>query len=153
MKPRKAKALARKGKQVRQVGALPYRKRPSGEVEFLLITSRETRRFVFPKGWEMKGLPNHRAAALEAEQEAGIRGGAERKPFGTYRYWKRLKSAFVPVTVEVFPVLVAEELDTWREDSERLREWVNWKQARALIDEPELISLLDEFVRWRGGDG
>jgi 8-oxo-dGTP pyrophosphatase MutT (NUDIX family) len=145
MKPRKAKALTKKGKTVRQVAALPYRRQSSGEIEFLLITSRGTQRFVFPKGWEMKGIPKHRAAAIEAEQEAGIRGEVARKPIGTYRYWKRLKSAFVPVTAEVFPIKVSEELTNWREDSERIRQWVTRQDARALIDEPELISMIDQF--------
>jgi len=32
-----------------QVGALPYRRVASGKVEFLLLTSRGTRRFVIPR--------------------------------------------------------------------------------------------------------
>lgn len=95
MKQKKAAALIKRGKTLKQVGVLPYRRLPSGEAEFLLITSRGTQRFVIPKGWRMKGKPDWKAAAIEAEQEAGVLGETDRNPIGQYRYWKRLRSAFV----------------------------------------------------------
>ena len=39
-----------------QLAALPWRRTSGGDVEVLLITSRETRRWIIPKGWPMKGL-------------------------------------------------------------------------------------------------
>ena len=54
MKTQKAKKIARKGQILNQVGALPYRRVDAGAVEFLLLTSRGTRRFIIPKGWQMK---------------------------------------------------------------------------------------------------
>ena len=145
MKQKKAKALARKGKAIRQVGALPYRRAAGGEIELMLITSRGTQRFVFPKGWSMKDRSPGEAAAAEAEQEAGVRGVATDEPIGEYRYWKRMKSAFVPVTVSVFPIEVTEVLSTWRESAARQRRWLSWIEARTLVDEPQLISLIDSF--------
>ena len=40
----------------------------------MLITSRESRRWVIPKGWPMRGLKPHRAAEREAYEEAGLKG-------------------------------------------------------------------------------
>src|SRR5689334_1664160 len=56
-----------------QVGALPLRKSRGG-FEVLLISSRETGRWVIPKGWPSKRLSDPNAAAREAKQEAGVTG-------------------------------------------------------------------------------
>lgn len=144
MKKKKAKAQAKKGKRIRQVAALPFRRRPEGGVEFLLVTSRETGRFIVPKGWPMKGKSDAEAAAEEAEQEAGVRGRIGSRPIGQYRYWKRLKDAFVPMTVTVFVLDVEAETEEFRESAQRIRGWVEPDQAELLIDEPELKTLIRE---------
>ena len=55
-----------------QYAALPWRKRADGNVEVLLITSRESRRWVIPKGWPIKTLKPGPSAAQEAFEEAGV---------------------------------------------------------------------------------
>src|SRR5579864_7278170 len=57
-----------------QFAALPWRRGPDGGVEVLLITSRETHRWVIPKGWPIKGKSAWKSAAREAFEEAGIQG-------------------------------------------------------------------------------
>ena len=59
---------------IRQVAALPYRPDPDGNIRVMLITSRETQRWVIPKGNLIKGLRAHEAAAQEAFEEAGVEG-------------------------------------------------------------------------------
>ncbi|MGC4024776.1 MAG: NUDIX hydrolase [Mesorhizobium sp.] len=146
MKQKKAKALILKGKDIRQIAALPFRISDEGDLKVLLITSRGTRRFVIPKGWQMDGLKDWDAAAQEAREEAGIKGDVHKKPIGEYQYWKRLKTAFVPINVAVYPLEVTGSMPRWREAKQRRRGWVNWEQAKVLVDEPELISLIDEFA-------
>ena len=51
-----------------QVAALPWRRGPNG-VEILLITSRETRRWVTPKGGRMAGKTDAEAAASVSEAD------------------------------------------------------------------------------------
>ena len=46
-----------------QVAALPVRHASDGGLEVLLITSRETRRWVIPKGWPMPDRKDYQAAA------------------------------------------------------------------------------------------
>ncbi|MBX3596027.1 MAG: NUDIX hydrolase [Rhizobiaceae bacterium] len=150
MKQKKAKALLKKGKEIRQVAALPYRLSEDGDLKVLLITSRGTKRFVIPKGWQMDGLDDWKAAAQEAREEAGIVGDAHRTPIGHYQYWKRLKTTFVPVTVDVYPLRVTGNMPRWREAKERRRGWVDWQQAKVLVDEPELVTLIDEFATTQG---
>ena len=86
----------------RQVAALPFRRTALGEIEILLITSRETERFLIPRGWPMKPLSDPDAAAQEAYEEAGIVGKVKRIPIGDYFYWKRLERTFEFVKVEVY---------------------------------------------------
>ena len=49
-----------------QVAALPLTIGEDGVTRVLLLTSRETRRWVIPKGWPMKGRKPYEAAAQEA---------------------------------------------------------------------------------------
>ena len=62
----------------RQVAALPWR-RGAGGLAILLVTSRETRRRVTPKGGRRVGLTDAAAAAPEAPEGAGV-GGWWTKP-------------------------------------------------------------------------
>src|SRR5690348_1261746 len=71
-----------------QVAALPWRKGPDG-VEIMLITSRETGRWVLPKGWPEGDEALWDAAAREASEEAGIDGAIARSELGCYYYAKQ----------------------------------------------------------------
>ncbi len=139
---KKAIRKAQKGKRVRQVAAIPFRVNESGDVEVMLVTSRQTRRFILPKGWPMKGKSGRKAAAIEALEEAGVAGTMLRQPAGTYSYWKRLQSSFVRVDVTVYLLAVNEELANWQEKKRRRRAWLSAGDAALLIDEPELSSLV-----------
>ena len=72
-----------------QYAALPWRQTQGFEI--LLITSRETRRWVIPKGWPMPGHSAAESAAQEAYEEAGVRGQMSAEPAGHYAYKKRLR--------------------------------------------------------------
>ena len=137
---------ARKGKLIRQVAALPYRRDKDGRIRFLLITSRNTRRVILPKGWTMKGHSLAEAAGIEAQEEAGAIGRIHKRPIGAYAYWKRLKSAFVPVVATVFPLEVEKLTDDWPERSRRGRAWLTREDAVRLVDEPQLASLIARFA-------
>lgn len=129
-----------------QCAALPYRF-INGEAEVLLITSRETRRWILPKGWEEKKTKLHYMAALEAYEEAGVRGKVDKHPLGTYLYEKRLDSGdSVTCKVHVFALEVEEELSDWPEKAERTRMWTTPAQAALLISESGLAAILLDFI-------
>ena len=67
-----------------QYGAICYRQRKDGTVEVLIISSRDTRRWVIPKGWPMAGKEPHEVAQREAFEEAGVVGKAKRKPLAIF---------------------------------------------------------------------
>jgi 8-oxo-dGTP pyrophosphatase MutT (NUDIX family) len=68
----------------RQVAALSIRITDDGEINVLLVSSRETRRWVIPKGWPSKKISDAKAAAREAREEAGVTGKVYRKPVGDF---------------------------------------------------------------------
>jgi 8-oxo-dGTP pyrophosphatase MutT (NUDIX family) len=71
-----------------QVAAVCYRVR-NNEVEFLLVRTRGSGRWTFPKGSAEPGLTHAQAAALEAFEEAGVHGRIEEAPFTRYVCRKR----------------------------------------------------------------
>ena len=101
-KSRLKKLAARLGK-LEQVAALPYRMGEQG-LEFLVITSRRTKRLIVPKGWPMPGKHDAAAAAIEADEEAGVKGRIDPRPFGSFEYLKEVGSKPIPVEAASFPL-------------------------------------------------
>lgn len=132
---------------MRQVGAIPYRRDDDGALRVLLVTSRETGRWVIPKGWPVKKLPDHKAALKEAEQEGGVSGRIRRKPAGTYQYFKRTQTAFELVEVTVFLLAVKTQREEWPEMSERKRRWFSCGSAERRVIEPGLKSIFRTLKR------
>ena len=129
-----------------QFAAIPWRRDAAGEVEALLITSRETRRWVIPKGWPIKGMKSAKSAAQEAFEESGVRGKVGKRPMGSYGYDKRLKNGRLQhVRVAVFPLQVDSEADAYPELGQREKLWLPLTEAARLVDEPELMVLLATF--------
>ena len=128
---------------------MPYRTEGTGidaPVSILLVTSRGTGRWVVPKGNGMTGHPPHVAAAVEAEEEAGVLGSACPTALGTYRYRKvRGNGASLWVDVDVFPFAVTTELDTWKEAHQRERRWFSLAEAAQKVDEDDLKDLIRSF--------
>lgn len=126
----------------RQCAALPLREK-DGEVEVLLVTSRETRRWVLPKGWTERRHGAAEQAAVEAFEEAGIRGNISAEPIGSYAYLKRTGDGrTLPCKVDVFRMQVAEVLDDWPEKQERERRWFTLPQAAMAVEESGLVTLM-----------
>lgn len=130
-----------------QFGALCWR--ASGDsIEVLLITSRETGRWVIPKGWPIKGLAPEAAATREAWEEAGVEGSADPGCIGLYSYDKGLGKAqgprrrLVPCVVAVYPLKVKALHMDFPERGQRRRKWFAPKKAARKVDEPELQALL-----------
>ena len=131
--------------EAHQIGALPWRRR-EGVLEVLLVTSRETRRWVAPKGWPMPYKSDAEAAATEAWEEAGVKGLIGPVPIGAYSYSKRLKDGSErPCRVKVYPLEVTVDRDDWPEAAQRDRRWMSPAEAADLVAEPELARLLRAF--------
>jgi 8-oxo-dGTP pyrophosphatase MutT (NUDIX family) len=130
-----------------QVAALPWRKGPDG-VEVLLITSRDTGRWVLPKGWPEGKEQLWDAAAREAGEEAGIAGAVASSEIGCYYYAKASASGQAkPCKVHVFPMEIDRVKDKWPERKSRRRQWFSPEAAATSVHEPELADLIALFCR------
>jgi uncharacterized protein Yka (UPF0111/DUF47 family)/ADP-ribose pyrophosphatase YjhB (NUDIX family) len=112
----------------------------------MLITSREQRRWVVPKGNTIDKLNLHEAAAHEAFEEAGVSGIPCPTAIGEYRYLKRRRDGTTRnVTVAVFPLAFQRQAAEWPEQDERETRWFDLADAAAAVDEPELKTLIANF--------
>ena len=119
-----------------QYAALPYRRRSDARTQVMLVTTRESGRWVIPKGWPKKRKSPCATAASEALEEAGVVGKVGRDSIGSYSYKKRLKSgAVVACEVRVFPLKVKRQQKSWLERGEREIQWFSRaKAAKAVRD-------------------
>lgn len=128
----------RKVRDCEQVAAVCYRMR-RGTIEFLLIQTRGSGRWTFPKGSTEPGLTHAQAAALEAFEEAGVHGRIEEVSFATYTRQQRertkglVKNDAEQVAVkaylcQVFRLSVPKE-------SNRNRTWFSFEEARESLQE------------------
>ena len=125
-----------------QYGALCWRMH-RGKVEVLLITSRDTGRWVIPKGWPIDGLAPAQTAAREAWEEAGVEGDIADQGLGAFDYEKSLGlKGSIPCSVQVFGLRVAELKGKFPERKERRRKWFDFDKAARKVIEPELRALL-----------
>lgn len=128
-----------------QVAALCWRME-GGRPEVLLITSRDTGRWVIPKGWPIAGLSEAEAAAREAWEEAGVRGKVAEAPLGRYVYDKVIRPPKTKrCSVAVFGLAVETLKARFPEVEERKRRWFPAQEAAGLVAEPDLQALLQDI--------
>ena len=137
---------------IAQVGALPYRVTSVGAApSILLVTSRHTGRWVVPKGNLMLGKALHEAAAIEAEEEAGVRGRISPLPIGRFDYIKILPDgSLFMCEITLFPLAVEVELPSWKEKDQRRRQWFTAVEAAVVVEEVGLGELIHQFSEGRG---
>lgn len=132
-----------------QYGALCWR-RVRGRVDVLLVTSRETGRWVIPKGWPIPDLSPQASAAREAWEEAGVRGEVGSACLGVFSYDKVIDHTqpgppTLPCVVSVFPLRVTRQSRSFPEAEERRMKWFPQEKAARKVDEPELQALIAQF--------
>ncbi len=125
------------GPVTREAGVIPFTIE-DGEPVFLLVTSRRTGRWIFPKGVCRKDEAAAACASREAFEEAGIEGDLAAKPVGAYR---DIKHGAGPLLVELYPFAVRRQLDDWPEKKLRKRHWATLDEARLLLTTPGLYEL------------
>jgi 8-oxo-dGTP pyrophosphatase MutT (NUDIX family) len=126
----------------KQYAALPYR-RQAGQIEVMLVTSRDTGRWIIPKGWPAPGLAPEESAAQEAMEEAGLLGRITGQTIGFYHYDKRLPGGTsMRCVVEVFALEVEQQLTAWPEQPQRHAGWFTLEEAAEAVDEKELGAII-----------
>ena len=129
-----------------QYAALPFRRRADATLEVMLITSRDTGRWLIPKGWPVPGLSPCNSAAHEAREEGGLVGRISERSIGFYGYDKRLPDgSAVACMVEVFALEVERQLGEWPEQDQRQTRWFALKEAAEAVAEDELRAMMRDL--------
>lgn len=153
-------------RECQQVAAVCYRLR-GGAIEFLLVQTRGSGRWTFPKGGAEPGLTHAQAAALEAFEEAGVHGRMEEASFAQYIRRKGVGKSGArrnasKIVVNAYLCEVA-RLSTPKE-SNRNRTWFSVQEAKRCLlegrkreDGPEFARVVGRAVariqRLRGNSG
>lgn len=143
------------GKHRRRLGKKPKRQaaaavfRGSGDArEILLITSRDTGRWIVPKGWIENNEDGAEAAIRETWEEAGVIGSAlPDGPVGHYRYLKqRPRRGDAVCDVDVYLLKLLDELEHWPEKGQRQRKWFPVATAIGLVSEVGLKEVMRDAL-------
>ena len=129
----------------RQAGVIPYLEH-AGELRMVLVTSRRTGRWVFPKGSIDPGMTPQEAAAQEALEEAGLIGTAHGAAVGSYQSIKIRPPAVWTVEVALYPMPIAEVLDVWLEADQRARRFVTLEEARGLLADATMLEMAERLA-------
>jgi 8-oxo-dGTP pyrophosphatase MutT (NUDIX family) len=120
-------------RHVRQAAAIAIR---AGRI--CLVTSRNGKRWVVPKGCLEPGKSIGETALQEAWEEAGVVGDLDENPLGYYFYEK----AGSRYRVTVFLMRVAHVRSDWPERGWRMRRWLSPERALSQVDEFGLRKLI-----------
>lgn len=131
---------------VQQAGALPHQVR-DGTLKVLLVQSKTTKRWIFPKGNIEPELTPHESAFFEAFEEAGVFGVIKPRSIGSYTYCKSPEKGGDLCRVRLYPLAVKQELPFYPEKKVRAREWMTVEQAVAAINNEKLKSILVAFAK------
>jgi len=130
--------------KVLQSAALAYRFEDNTP-KVLMITSRNSGRWILPKGHIEKGQTPRDAVTVEAYEEAGLKGQVAETEIGSYFYKKADRKDVKGFKVAVYPMEVSDIADDWPEKTQRRRVWMDFNTAANSVDEPDLKVLLSDF--------
>lgn len=127
------------GDQALQAGVVPFRFRPDGHMQVMLVTSRSGAGWVVPKGKIDQGMTPKEAAETEALEEAGLLGSTRDGVIGHYDYEKEGRSW----RVNLYAMRVHRVLERWPEMRERKREWMSVDEAIRRVSSRGLRDVLE----------
>ncbi len=125
----------------RQSSVVPYRIVDTA-IEIMMITSIRRRRWIIPKGLVEPDMTPQDSAAKEAFEEAGIKGTVAQNPIGRYYYKKWANIC----RCDVYAMKVEIIHETWQEQEEREREWIEAKEAINRLRHKQLKVIVKKFI-------
>ncbi len=136
----------RKMRECEQVAAVCYRVRKE-VIEFLLVQTRGSGRWIFPKGRAEPGLTHAQAAAIEAFEEAGVHGRIEEMPFARYISRKPGDRRNARRSLQVSAHLCEVRRLANPKESNRNRTWFSIEDAKRRLREGRKNGDGEEFAR------
>ena len=115
----------------------------------MLVTSRETGRWIIPKGWPKSRKAPYACATREAREEAGVVGKVARSSIGSYPTRSVLnEERWLVCQVDVFPLEVKRLEKSWPEKGEREIQWFSPTAAAETVSEPVLSDIIRNLPKW-----
>lgn len=128
-----------------QIAALCYRV-IDGVCEVLLVRTRDTGRWILPKGWPEPDRPAFETAVIEAYEEAGVRGLPDKRAYASFRSYKGLANGLrIRTRVLVFKIESTDVLQRFPEKGQRQVSWIPISEAIERADEPGVKKVLRRF--------
>lgn len=127
------------------VGAVPFLMM-NEQRHYVLITTRSTGRWIFPKGGLEPKKSDREMALIEAEEEAGVTGAIAGEAVPTW-YWKEYQR----YRITYFPMGVENLMMKWGEAKQRQRRVCTYEEARELLSDPALLRCLDQVEEQQRG--
>lgn len=129
----------------KQAAAIPYRIQKN-RLEILLITARNGKKWIIPKGVIDAGDTAPATAAKETHEEAGVSGQVAPTNVGefTYEKWGGI------CQVVVYPLLVDTIGAHWLEMDIRKRKWVSLKEALKIVKPKKVRKIVLEWADANG---
>lgn len=112
-----------------------------GSLRVVVVTSRADGEWILPKGNFETHLAPHEVAALEAWEEAGLRGSVKRSSATKINLEIRGEAT----RLTCFRMKVDEIAESWPEDHQRERRIVRLRKAHQLLRKSGFSSILDEM--------
>lgn len=116
-----------------------------GVMQVVIVTSRRTGRWVFPKGGIDSGVTEPETALNELYEEAGVIGDVAQSPIGTYRMAKIRPPLIWTIEIALYPIRITQVLSDWLEVGQRERRFVTVEEAGVLLSEPDMSALIRRF--------
>ncbi|CCD97034.1 conserved hypothetical protein [Bradyrhizobium sp. ORS 375] len=129
----------------KQFAALPFRIE-AAQLSILLITTRRKQRWSVPKGSPMLRKGPHRVAAIEAFEEAGLRGKIGRQPLGRFKHSKRKGKRKILCDVDLYPLKVKKQHGRYPERGQRKLIWLPAAEAARRVHRAKLRRLIESFA-------
>ncbi|MGJ5142170.1 NUDIX hydrolase [Bradyrhizobium oligotrophicum] len=129
----------------KQFAALPFRIE-AAQLSILLITTRRKQRWSVPKGSPILRRGPHRVAAIEAYEEAGLRGKIGRQPLGRFKHSKRKGKRKIPCEVKLYPLKVTKQHGRYPERGQRKLAWLPAAEAARRVHRAKLRRLIESFA-------
>jgi 8-oxo-dGTP pyrophosphatase MutT (NUDIX family) len=126
----------------REIGALPYRIRKNG-IELILVTTRDGKRWILPKGQPEKRMSHPDVAKMEAYEEAGVLGAIDKDKHAEVVLSRGVKRT----RLRIYPLRSKKVLKEYPESDRRKRIIVQPDDALKMISDKSLRKCVKTLLR------
>jgi len=117
--------------------------------DICIVSTSGGKGWVIPKGHLRHGAELHETAAMEAWEEAGVKGKVNPEPVGEFTYKKKGENFHVTT----FEIKVSEISASWPEQDKRRRKWIRIDEAAGVVRYRQLREILADMAAQNAGNG